>query len=85
VTHIPDCDKESVRGGKEFTICGALISLRKMVTANPTCPQCRELDSASGESVLLGIRTIWEWSQVQTDRWGFILSGKFQHRKRWRK
>lgn len=85
MTHVPDCDKAPKRTGKMFAVCGAEVSIRKAVTAFPTCPHCDDLNLGCLETLQELFGNMSHVVAMLIDRGCFIRAQKALSRKRWRK
>jgi len=85
MTHCPDCDKYPERASKMVAICGATVSIRKAVTAFPTCPNCDDLNLGCLEALPAIFGNMEQTVRMMIDRHCFIRARRALARKRWRR
>jgi hypothetical protein len=68
-----------------IAICGATVSIRKAVTAFPTCPNCDDLNLGCLETLPALFGNFNQTVKMLIDRHCFIRARRAMARKRWRK
>jgi hypothetical protein len=66
-------------------VCGAKVSIRKAVTAFPSCPHCDDLNLGCLEALREIFDSMDQVVRLMIDRSAFIKAQRALSRKRWRR